>query len=426
MKRKGTAFAPLMLCVMLVVLLTACGERPAAPSVPETNPVPRETGTQQTTTPETPPEVPESDEAIASVEELLESVAPGAKLVLASGSYNLSETLDALWSKGGEDWNRRHEYVQLQEVFDGVELVIRNADGLSIAGQSPNRADTELTVDPRYATVLTFENCDGVSLSNLTLGHTDLGTCNGNVLDYLECSGAKLDNLDIYGCGYIGLCAVESGEFSVDNSVLRDCEIGPFEIEDSTGGFTFRNCELTGSGGGGYYHGTGASSMSFYHCSFGEKESNIWYFDEEITAEDCTWSEITQYPDYSDWEEEPQEPDYENIRVIPFDEEILSGRVWTGRVADNQVTGEKLLLPDWDPEAEIEVSANLYLDEDGTGWLAYRGQSYDLTWSCDSQYSARLELEDRELNVTLYASADEGEQPVWMNLKFDDEVIWLN
>ena len=42
----------------------------------------------------------------------------------------------------------------------------------------------------------------------------------------------------------------------------------------------------------------------FYRCSFGERESNSFAFDDKIITENCIWSEITEYPDYSGESEE--------------------------------------------------------------------------------------------------------------------------
>ena len=47
-----------------------------------------------------------------------------------------------------------------------------------------------------------------------------------------------------------------------------------------------------------YFEYSEDASLTFKKCTFGEQESNNWYFDEYATFEDCVWSEITEYPDY--------------------------------------------------------------------------------------------------------------------------------
>ena len=65
----------------------------------------------------------------------------------------------------------------------------------------------------------------------------------------------------------------------------------------------FINCLLKGSYGGGYYEPEKAAELIFVECSFGTKETNRWYFDEDATFTDCYWEEITEYPDVEpEWE----------------------------------------------------------------------------------------------------------------------------
>ena len=221
---------------------------------------------------------PEADAdflSVSTAEELLEAIGPGAKISIAPGYYNFSEYLTELWNTEGGNWNARHDYVQIQECYDGVEFLIRNVDGLSICGGSDNTADTEIVLDPRYATVFNFENCSNLNLSRLTLGHTDLGSCSGNVINLHACKNVELRDMDLYGCGEIGLeCTDATSGLSVYDSIIRDCSSGPLQIYDCTGELAFYDCSLTGSSNSGSYWPFGDSKLSFYRCTFGERESN--------------------------------------------------------------------------------------------------------------------------------------------------------
>lgn len=251
-----------------------------------------------------PVETDEGDNAIhvQDVRALLEAIEPGADIVLEPGSYNMSGFLENLSEQEVAAWNGSHDYVELRDCFDGREVVVRDVVDLYIAGGSENATDIELLVDPRYATVLNFSNCDYLILANLTIGHTQLGTCEGDVLGFDESQFVELFNLDLFGCGVTGINAgAGSGDFYVHQCTIRDCEFGPFKIEDCQGEFTFQDCVLTGSGWGGYYLDTRDTQLSFYNCSFGQNESNAWYFRDDIYADQqCGWTEPTVYPELPD------------------------------------------------------------------------------------------------------------------------------
>lgn len=240
----------------------------------------------------------------STVEELLEAVQPGAKIVLEPGRYDLSAFAEEAAAQSRDLSKGGKEYVRLRECFDGIEIVIQGVKGLSIRAASGDISATELIVSPRYASVLNFEDCDQLSLTGLTMGHTEDGYCMGNVISMSYCRGAVLDRLDLYGCGVYGLVLENgSGDVRISNSTIRDCSEGPFSIQRAVGVVEFIDCALSGSDGPGFYYQPETSDLRFIRCSFGEEESNQWYFSEDATAEDCQWSEITQYPDYSGREE---------------------------------------------------------------------------------------------------------------------------
>ena len=237
---------------------------------------------------------------VSSVEELLEAIRPGAGIHIAAGKYNMTDFLKQFSDdKKIAKWNSDHPYVQINEVYDGLEVWIHSVPDLYIEGGSENFADTEIVTDPRYAALFTFSNCKNLELRYLTMGHTDRGNCVGNVLDFLSCRNVKLISMDLYGCGVFGIGAENRcGDFIVKDSIIRDCEYGPLSMGGCKGDILFENCTLTGSLGGGYFEYREDASLTFKKCTFGEQESNNWYFDEYATFEDCVWSEITEYPDY--------------------------------------------------------------------------------------------------------------------------------
>ncbi len=64
---------------------------------------------------------------VSSVGDLLEAIRPGAGIIIEPGYYDLTDFLKDYTDKAAmEAWNAGHPYVQLSEVFDGLEVTIRD------------------------------------------------------------------------------------------------------------------------------------------------------------------------------------------------------------------------------------------------------------------------------------------------------------
>ncbi len=252
---------------------------------------------------------------VNSAKELMDAIAPYTNIVIEEGFYNLSEYIEEVWETEGEKWNDEHEFVKLVECYDGVEIVV-SADGLVIEGGVENRSAVEIVVEPRYSAVFRFEDCHGMVLSNLTMGHTETGDCDGNVIDFYNCEKISLDKLDLYGCGVFGLGAYEdTTEVYVYDCIIRDCSYGPFEIEGCTGQFDFRKCTMTGSEGYPYFDENENTWVSFYECTFGKNETEYIYYSEGMYHEDCEWSDEAEF--YGEYGYDVELPEFESVS---FDE----------------------------------------------------------------------------------------------------------
>ena len=233
---------------------------------------------------------------VSSVEQLLDAIAPGATIVLESGEYNLTDFLKTFSNEAAYDaWNRKHEYVEIYEEFDGLAVSIRHLDGLCISGGDSDASKTLIVTEPRYVAVFTIGDCKNVEFRNITMGHTMAGECQGNVLDFYRTQNVKLFNVDLYGCGVYGIGAFDrSGSFEVADSTIRDCSSGMLDIEGGSGDFNFTDCIFTGSEWGGYYEVNETSTLTFLRCRFGQGESNTWLYYGGITLKDC----ILKSPNY--------------------------------------------------------------------------------------------------------------------------------
>ena len=309
--KKRNKYLYITILLIFLLLTTGCGEKgdkatmagtmeTESPEVVQTTEeqVVEETDNSQL---ERANDFEEAEEVIhvSSTEEFLEAIAPGTTIFVEPGYYNMSEYLEEVYTWKGYDWNEEHPYVKLEYCYDGVEVVIKNADDLTIMGDTERLADTEIVVEPRYAAVLTFYNCCDLSLSFLTMGHTETGACSGNVLNFYGCKNITLSAMDLYGCGVYAIeTAKGTGDLYVYSSTLRDCSDGSLAITEAVGDFEFRDCTFTGSYCGGYYQNSADSELYFYNCIFGEEETDTWYYWSDIHTINCIWSEMSQYSDY--------------------------------------------------------------------------------------------------------------------------------
>lgn len=230
---------------------------------------------------------------VSSPEEFLNAISSNTEIIIKDGYYNLSDYVEQ------QNQNFAHKFVRFYECFDGAEIFIKDVSFPKISGSTKKFSDTELVVTPRYATVLNFENCNNIEISNLTMGHVDADECSGDVLDFSNCSDVTIDNTDLYGCGVYGIRAKDkTGNVYVSNSTIRDCSDGPMNIADVYGVFEFTNCTLTGSDGFGYFERGENGSLAFRNCTFGYWETSHFMFLEDITTENCIWSEDYIYPEY--------------------------------------------------------------------------------------------------------------------------------
>lgn len=386
-------FVWMLLAALIAAISAGCGERqtadqPAAPAIGQT---PSSSSSIQTPADAQEPAAPGANSGaqdadsgairVSTVLELLEAIAPDAKIVLEPGRYNLTDFLQDYPNAGDQDaWDDAHPYVKLSTVFDGVEVTIRDVSGLSVSGDALDPAETEIVTEPRYAAVLNFENCADVELACLTMGHTETGDCSGNVLDFDNCQNIYLRTMDLYGCGVYGIQAEGCGNLTVSNSTIRDCEYGPISISGSTDDILFTACTIAGSGWGGSYESEREAKLSFVGCHFGSGESNGWYFRNDAVFENCEWSEITSYPDREGAFDEYFGFYPENMEQVTLDDGILGHTCWIGCMEIDPQSGETEYFGLMGQDVKPALLITLDLNSDGTGNLAFGTEAESIQW----------------------------------------------
>ena len=145
-----------------------------------------------------------------------------------------------------------HEYYHWDQAYDGPGLVISGVRNLSIIGQGKGK--TTVQAIPRYADVLYFENCSGISVEDLTAGHRKEGTgyCSGDVLEFSNCRNVRISGCGLFGCGVNGIYADKCSDMSVENTEIYECvDLGAMLYNCSD--VTFTGCDVHDCGNNSVY-----------------------------------------------------------------------------------------------------------------------------------------------------------------------------
>ena len=178
---------------------------------------------------------------VSTVDEFLAAIAPDTEIVLAPGEYNLTQA-QGYGRIGGK-------YYHWEATFDGCELVITDADNLTINGVDADQVT--ISTEPRYSNVLRFDYTPNLKIQNITLGHTkEQGSCIGGVLYVESSSNLEVVNTRLYGCGVRGIELHGCQNVRVRESDVYECSMGCVYLEQCSNVLfengKFYNCNLYG------------------------------------------------------------------------------------------------------------------------------------------------------------------------------------
>lgn len=191
-------------------------------------PVVFEDETQEQTAPPTATAEPvstgeQTEVHVKTADEFLKALAPDTCIILDAELIVFSDATGYGTETG--------EYYCWEDNFDGPSLVIRNLSNLTVMAEGEDRGDHTLSAVPRYANVLTFENCSAITLCGFTGGHTEEpGYCLGGVFQLRNCEDVLVENCGMFGCGTMGVNAMNTLNLQVINSEIYECSVTGIEL----------------------------------------------------------------------------------------------------------------------------------------------------------------------------------------------------
>ncbi|MDF3000497.1 MAG: S-layer domain protein [Bacillota bacterium] len=218
---------------------------------------------------------------VSTAEEFLKEIGSNKKIVLKPGVYNLSAA------------------------DEGRGLTISNVSNLTIEGVESGQ--TEFVVDSRYAQVMNFINCKGITIKNIKAGHTPSEyECDAGVLLFDGCSDVSVSNSELYGCGSIGVTLQNTNGFYGYDLDINHCSLRAIEIHDSKNVLFQDSIIRDHEAYSNIVYIARSESVTFRNSDFKNNKNFLWSFFEltesaDVLIEDCRFEDNSRKTD-PDWE----------------------------------------------------------------------------------------------------------------------------
>lgn len=258
-------FFVLLLTLIAVFSLAACGDGAVSPAG-TTEAEQASVGATQTVqaSEETVPTKSEP-KIVNNVDDFLAAIEPDAEIILEEGDYYLHSARDY-----GRSASPYYAWAGSEGEYT---LTIQGAGNLTIRGAGSGK--TNLLTDPRTADVLFLKSCGNVTMEGLSLGHTvKTEPCDGFVLRMWDVTSAFLQDLDLYGCGAVGLEISRCEKLDAQDCTVHDCSLAGVFLSQ-TDSAAFRNCS---------FHSIGDSSPAQHVFNISSGGEQVTLFDCDITG----------------------------------------------------------------------------------------------------------------------------------------------
>lgn len=214
-----------------------------------------------------------------------------ANITMTTGNdaVNLTDALNELIAEGRiKPYNLDPDWIRVQtkpgiyysSEYDGNQLIIVGMSNINIEGKGNYGA--YLQVDPRYATVMMFINCQNIGISNFTMGHTDTGNCVGDVLEFHDCEDIAVNNCRLFGCGVNGLTLKSCKGISANDTHFYGCSNWGIRLFDTQWAL-FIGCQIYSNTMGIYMDET-CSDVTMDKCMFLNNKREVFSCQSPLTV----------------------------------------------------------------------------------------------------------------------------------------------
>jgi hypothetical protein len=232
------------------------------------------------------PPTPSKNVTVSTAAELISAIAPDTCITLQSGKYDVSTQA----GKVSKYINWLEDSYHLGE----LGLSIRNVAGLTL--QAVPGADVEIVTPYRFAEVVEFRQCNGITLKDIRFGHSITGEykCDEGVAYFRSTINITISGCNFFGCGSFGL-AIDSGRSAdIRDVVVNDCSLYGISIGNSTD-IAFTDCKVIDNGA---YNGIISiydATVSFIGCEISGNKSlkagNLVEVNGDVLFDNCVFKD---------------------------------------------------------------------------------------------------------------------------------------
>ena len=241
---------------------------------------------------------------VSTAEEFVNALGSDRTIVIdAPGPLNITPVVEKLIADNKirkyDFYNGNNNFTGLgyYNMFDGPGLAVVGFKNLTI--ESATRGDwggrAEILSSPRQADVLTFNSCAGISLYNLSLGHTNTGECECGVVTLFGCREVTINECDLFGCGTEGLFIKESTDILVQNTVVRDCSYHTMTLAQAHNVY-FNNCIFRDNREFSQINVFDSENIMFNECYFTNLKGKLFNVESHTAFFDCTFNNCEYNP----------------------------------------------------------------------------------------------------------------------------------
>ncbi|MDO4496513.1 MAG: right-handed parallel beta-helix repeat-containing protein [Bacteroidales bacterium] len=226
---------------------------------------------------------------VKSAREFIQALGPERTIVIDSRSpLIITPALDELASSLEEYELSNNDYgIFYVNHHDGKGLLVGSFNNLTIRAKEGTTAT--LLSQPRYADVMTFVNCENLTIENIVMGHTEAGFCDRGVLGLTRCRGVNVDNCDFFGCGTEGFIISKCERVNIANSCVHDCTYYTMHVEESEE-VSFKNCTFRDNREYEQINVYNTTRIDFTNCTFKNLQGPLFSVNNRILFTDCHFS----------------------------------------------------------------------------------------------------------------------------------------
>lgn len=200
---------------------------------------------------------------VSDAYEMLKEVGENKKIILDEGTYDFSAITEKQLNGLGNEYVSK-TYGNTFNIYSAKNFCIEAKEGAKVL----------IRIDDPYEPVLTFDQCENITVRGITAGHNvEPGYCSGSVLRFTDCYSINIDKCNLFGCGTYGIETSNCSMLNVTDSDIYECTYGLLSMNNTYSAY-FKGCTFRDSCDMAMLYLSSVSDISFEDCKFKNNRSD--------------------------------------------------------------------------------------------------------------------------------------------------------